>query len=442
MDFAELLDAAAAFIRAHDDLTLISHADADGICASAILSRTCERAGKRAQVRFLDQPSAPAFAALAAQAQGPVVFVDMGSSHLARIEELFTAPTLILDHHQAQGEARRALLVNPFLCGLDGTRDISAAGIAWEVASRVGDADDLLPVALIGAQADNQERGAFQGSNKRMLERAGAAGLVATREGARLYGTQSRPLARLIAHSYDLEIPELRKNPAAARRLLDRLGIPAFEGGRERMLADLTARERLALDEELIRRSPHPQARIVHYTLPGLAGALRDTREAGTLLNACGRLGRPELALRVLLEGNPTLARDVQEAYTHALHAAHAWYLRGERVTRAGDLVVIDAGDDVPAALAGTLCSVLVRGREVDEATTVVCLARNADGTSTTKVSARTAGTRDLAPLVSAAAAAVGGEGGGHAVAAGAVIPSAQEAAFVDALLRGAAVRR
>jgi RecJ-like exonuclease len=81
------------------------------------------------------------------------------------------------------------------------------------------------------------------------------------------------------------------------------------------------------------------------------------------------------------------------------------------------------------------MCSVLTKGEEVPQWTVVVCLARNTDGTATTKASARAVQPPvDLADLMRAAAEPIGGEGGGHAVAAGAIIPTETEEAFLAAV--------
>ncbi len=441
--FGESLDAAATFLRGNAKVALVAHGDADGICATAILEEVLAEIGVETKTQHLAQISTLAIAHLARSTEDPVVFVDTGSSHLNAIaRHLGDRPALILDHHQPMGTAPNAIVCNPVLAGLDGTRDTSTAGIAYLVAKRLAPevAAKFAPVAIIGAQADNQELGAFVGHNREILLAAIGASQIRVREGARLYGIESKPVLDLVAFSYDLRIPGVTRDKGGAKRLLTQLNIRNPE---RRRFADLTDEERARLDDALIERSPNPDARVTHYTiLAAPQGPLRDTRECATLINACGRLGHAALAVK-LLRGNTeamTQAREVQRQYRAAVQDAHRWLTEARQnndpdVKALEGLVLVRARERIPPDLAGTLCSVLAKGGEVPQGTIVVCLARNTDGTATTKASARAVQPPvDLAELMRMAAEPIGGEGGGHAVAAGAIIPTEAEEAFLAAV--------
>jgi len=434
----ELFDSAAAFLREHSPITIVSHIDADGICATAILEEALDETGVGFSARFVAQASAMAFQRVAQETTGAVAFVDLGSSHLDTISEAFAGrPVLIVDHHQAQGAAPDALLCSPVAAGLDGTRVVSAAGLALRVAELIapGVAKDMAPIAIVGAHADNQEP--FATINAAILDDCVARGQVRVRSGARLYGIETKRVLDLVAYSYDLRIEGVTRDARGAKRLLDGLRIRDPE---RRRWKDLSDDEQDALDAELLRLSPNPDARVTHYTIPSMPpGPLRDTREAATLLNACGRLGQPDVAV-MALRGDLGALRDaerVQREYRRAVQDAHRWFqdarARGDGdVVVRGELVLIRARDHVPPDITGTLCSVLTRGEEVPRGTVVVCVARNADGTGTTKASARAVDSHaDLARVLRDAAAAVGGEGGGHSMAAGAVIPTDAEEEFL-----------
>lgn len=442
MSFDDLLTKAADFFLDNDSLLLVAHADADGICATAILEEVLSTRQISFRSLFLAQVSAIALKRIAAESTGAVVFVDMGSSHLSVISEAFAQrPILVLDHHRCEGTVSDLLLINPFLADLNGTRDISASGIAAEIACRIDESFvRLIPLALIGAQADNQEP--FEGYNNALLGKAVSLGLVRMRQGARLYGIERRPLVKLVANSYDLKIPGVTGSLPGARDFLQRLNIPLRVGGGDAFFRDLSIEERQRMEDALIAASPNPDASILHYGLLSLPkGPLRDTREAATVVNACGRLGMPERGV-AMLRGEPSAIEEVEDMlgrYGSLVHDAHRWvseaiHRRDPAVMCHDHLIIINAGNRFPAEIAGTLCSVLVRGGEVSDDMVVVCLVHSDAGTI--KVSSRTRRTAlDLAVWIRAAAEMVGGEGGGHAVAAGAVIPLTAERAFIDAIL-------
>lgn len=442
MSFDEVLGSAAEFLTAHDSFLLVAHADADGICATAIIEEVFSERNVPFQSIFLAQVSALALRKIAKESFGPVVFLDMGSSHLSIISEAFAnRPVLILDHHRCEGGVENIFFANPFLANLDGTRDISASGIAVEVACRMDNSfSRLIPLALIGAQADNQEP--FEGHNNLLLARAVTEGLVRVRKGARLYGVERRPLVKLVANSHDLKIPGVTGSLSGARSFLSRLNIPLFVGGEETFFRDLSVEERQRMEEALISASPNPTASVLHYALISMPkGPLRDTREAATVMNACGRLGMPERGV-AMLRGEASAVGEIEDIlgqYGSLVHDAHRWVSdairrRDPTVVFHDRLLIIDAGNRFPAEIAGTLCSVLVRGGEVADDMVVVCLA--GAGVDTVKVSSRTRRFGiDLAVWLRKIAEDVGGEGGGHAVAAGAVIPLGSERVFVERMI-------
>ncbi len=442
MDFEKQLEYAAEFIREHDGLTMICHADADGICASAILHQVLKSLDKEFQALFVSQISSPAIRSFARKTEGPVIFVDTGSSHLDQIENAFKErPVLVLDHHQAESEPENIILANPFLCGLDGTRDICTSGMAFKIAEQTMETfEPLLPIALIGIQGDNQETAGYQGYNDEIYQAALETKLVQSEQGPRIFGKNTRKVIKLLQKSYDLKVPEI-KSRYDAKVFLENIGIPPFADGKERWYSSLSLKEKLILSEELITRSNHPEPVIQHHTLPTMPkGPLQDTREAATVLNACGRLGKPGLGVKMLLGdvASAKLAIEIQHEYGQTIHKAHEWYRQADEdsVMDCGELLILKAGTEVPADLAGTICSVITRGREVGKEKIVVCLAQNKDGTMTTKVSSRALESpRDLAKMMKIVAEKVDGEGGGHAVAAGAVIPTDSEEAFLKELI-------
>ena len=110
-------------------------------------------------------------------------------------------------------------------------------------------------------------------------------------------------------------------------------------------------------------------------------------------------------------------------------------YVKREGVTREEHVQWFDAGDAIRETIVGIVAGMAVGTDGVDPDRPIIAFARKND--EETKVSAR--GTArlvgrglDLSAVMGEASRAVGGDGGGHDVAAGATIPTGREEAFVE----------
>lgn len=153
-EFREALD---AFDPARPVLVL-SHHDADGLSAAAILARALERGGRQVRVRLLGRGEnawSPEMASeLRAQDIGGLIVADLGT----RAEPpLPGRATVLIDHHVPTGVPERALLVSGH--GLHPTPTTSL--LAWWCAGTVAEVDDLLWLAAIGIIGDMEEASGF-----------------------------------------------------------------------------------------------------------------------------------------------------------------------------------------------------------------------------------------------------------------------------------------
>ncbi len=425
--FDAALDAAAAALKGAERITLINHFDADGIAACAILRAALERLGRACAVRAVPQLSAEEIGGLG---DGFFVFVDIGAAHAAAIAARLPGRALIVDHHR--GEERAG--PNPWLHGLDGGRDACSATLAFLIARRLDAANaDLAPLALVGIIADAQEKRGLHGPNADAVRTGEEAGLVAVEERLRLFGYERRGLVAMLIGSNDLRIPGVTGSAAGARKFLARLGIPLRDRqGRDTRYDDLEEDQR----ERLLRAGAEAATRrpavAPHYLLVRERGLFRDARQYATLLNACGRLGRGELALAIC--GGDEEARrqapGVLHEYRAALREAYEWQKRSPDVVRAPGYVLIDAGSRIPPSIMGTVCSMATRGGDVPEGVVVLGVADDgADAKVSLRVSGRDA--PDLRDLLGSMLGGVEGSYGGHAQAAGAVIRAADKERFL-----------
>ena len=451
----ELADRAAACADQLQDagaVLLASHIDADGLTSAAIASTALERAGIEFEAVFKKQLDAHEIATIAATDYETVLFTDFGSGQLddiARHERDGDFTPVIADHHRP-ADADTDHHLNPLLFGIDGASELSGAGAAYVLARALGgEANrDLAALAVVGAVGDMQaSEGELRGANAAIVAEGREAGVLEEVTDLALYGRQTRALPKLLEYSSDVHIPGISNSESGSVGFLTDLDVELERDGEWRTWVDLDAEERRTVASALVRRAVRrgvPAHKIdalvgTTYTLSNeIEGTeLRDASEFSTLLNATARYERADVGLAVCLgdrEGALDRARRLLSNHRRNLSEGLRW-VQNEGVTREEHLQWFDAGTRIRETIVGIVAGMAVGGDGVDRDVPIVAFASKSD--EETKVSAR--GTHglvrsglDLSRVMSEAAAAVGGKGGGHDVAAGATIPAGRERAFLE----------
>lgn len=450
-------DACATRLREADEFLLCSHIDADGLTSAAVATSAFDRAGFDFETAFFKQLDADAVASIAATDYDVVCFTDFGSGQLDVIaphEAAGDFVPVIADHHQP-ADAETEFHLNPLLEGLDGASELSGAGAAYLLARALGDATgtdnrDLAALAVVGAVGDMQDgEGGLSGANEALVADAVAAGALTEVTDLALYGRQTRPLPKLLEYASEARIPGISNDEAGSIEFLSDLDVPMKVDGDWRRWVDLDADERRTVASALIRRavsSGVPSERVdslvgTTYVLaeeePGTE--LRDVSEFSTLLNATARYERADVGLAVCLgEREEALerARSLLRNHRRNLSEGLQW-VTTEGVEQETNIQWFDAGTRIRETIVGIVAGMAVGADGVSSRKPIVAFADAGDGE--TKVSARGNGFLvreglDLSAAMREASQAVGGDGGGHDVAAGATIPADQRDAFLDAV--------
>ncbi len=433
---------------------IITHLDADGITACAILVKLLTDMQRPYSVSIVKQLTRETVAELAAEPYQHYLFADLGSYALSWIEDELAGKEaiFILDHHEPERlstQVTNIMFVNPYSHGLNGDKEIAGAGVAYLFAKEF-DARyaSLAHLAIVGAIGECQERNGFFGLNERILNDAIAAGTLEVHIGLRCFGFHSKPLHRLLEQSRDPYIPGVTGSEEGALAFLEGLGITARRAGQGgwRTLADLSLVDVKHLIEGIVaRRKDEPAPEDVlgcTYLLPNepTGSPLRDAREFSTLLNACGRLGKAMLGVGVCLgDKRQTLdAIESQAAYRKELEAALAWlrvHRHSRQVIEEDGFFIINAEDIIRPTIIGTFVSMLARGNRFPRGTLLLGMAREYDGA--TKVSLRIAGSDgsghpDARAVLREIMLPVAGEHGGHREAAGGIFPTVKEESFLE----------
>jgi RecJ-like exonuclease len=451
---ADRATACAERLQRADSVLLASHIDADGLTSAAIASTGLERAGIDHDVVFKKQLDADEIASIAAREFDTVLFTDFGSGQLDIIADHEAAgefQPVIADHHQPADEETEFHL-NPLLEGLDGASELSGAGASYLLARALEDGTDnrdLAALAVVGAVGDMQAVGGeLVGANRDIVEEGIEAGALEEGTDLAFYGKQTRPLPKLLEYASEVRIPGISNDQAGAVSFLEGLDVDLRDGDEWRRWVDLTDDEQQTVASALVQHALQrgvPANKVdqlvgTTYTLTEEPEGteLRDASEFSTLLNATARYERADVGLGVCLGDRTgaldrarTLLRNHRRNLSDGLEQ-----VKSKGVERADHVQYFDAGDEIRETIVGIVAGMALGVDGVDPDRPILAFAEKSD--EETKVSSR--GTArlvgqglDLSVVMREASQSVGGDGGGHDVAAGATIPTGEKEAFVAA---------
>ncbi|MFH1126254.1 MAG: DHH family phosphoesterase, partial [Candidatus Altiarchaeota archaeon] len=344
----------------------------------------------------------------------------------------------IIDHHQPEKEYE--LQVNPHFYGYDGGLDVSGSGMAYFTAKSLG-FQDMAHIAVVGAVGDMQDNGGrLHSLNRLILDDAVANKVLKVKNDLRLFGRQSRPLAQMLAYTSDPVIPSLTGNVDSCAAFIRSLGIDIELDGGLKHYVDLTWEERRKLTSALyiklldLKTPEFVIQRMVGevYTLLNeeRKTELRDAKEFATMLNACGRQNQPQVGVEVCLgdrTGALHKARSLLEVYRRMLRDGIE-YLSRTGVESMENLYYFDAGDRIQESIVGVIAGMAYGARIIPPDKPVLAFALDSEDTKMLKVSSRANWDLirkgiHLGDAMRNESSRVGGEGGGHDIAAGARIP-------------------
>jgi RecJ-like exonuclease len=347
---------------------------------------------------------------------------------------------LILDHHEPMRKSHFNLFhINPMLFG---EKELSASIVCYLFAKALNiHNSELVDIAIMGAIGDEtDENWKFGGIIKKVLNEGEMIGKISVSQGLRLYGRNSRPIFKSLAYTFDPYIPGVSGSESNAVQFLSDIGIKLKENGNWVRLCDLTQEEQQKLATAIIfsRIGESGSENIFgdNYTLIGRPEELQDAREFSTMINSCGRTQNAPLALRILLEDYSVLGRihDVMDNYRRMIADGLDWVRNHQSSLVKGEVATyLFAEDGVPESIIGTVTSILMNSNSVDATKPFIGFAHAENGF--VKVSARMSKSLNhinLKDIISKAAKACGGEGGGHQKAAGGLIPKGTEQRFSE----------
>ena len=436
--------------KASDDTILLaSHFDADGISAGSIMLSAVNRLESFPHLRIIDSVNERILDQIEAIESDLVIFTDIGSGYLEIISKILRNRDIVVaDHHQPLGEPGSNLHhFNTHILGFDGSEEISGAGTAYLLAKALDSRNtDLSAMAIVGALGDQQDKGPerrFKGLNADILKDAVESKVIEVTKDLIFFGRQTRPIHRAIASTTDPFLPGLSGEEDRCLALLDAAGIPTKVDDRWRTISDLSLEEKSRIVDKIIEHtisSKFPGEIVLNligsvYTLtreePGTS--LRDAREFATLLNSCGRMNRAGLGIAIGIGDRGESYQEAQQLYSEyktQLSKYMNWVATAPNATRTGKNVVIVNGKGIiDESMTGAVSSLISSSKLFGESkvTVVTTLTRSGEAKVSTRATEQLVQKGvNLGKILQNLSPKYGGIGGGHAIAAGATIPSSE----------------
>ncbi len=434
---------------------VVSHLDADGLAAAGIVGTALARLDASFRIgieRWLDEK---VIEGIVANKPALIVFCDFGSGDLDLLNAQLTDQRLaILDHHQPVSEAHPNFAhVNPHLFGIDGSRDLSSAGVTYFVAKQLDASNiDLASVAVVGALGDLQdkhEQRSLGGPNALIVEDAEKAGCLRAETDLMFFGRETRPIHKALACTTTPFIAGLSGEEDRSLGFLTNLGIAPKKDEKWRALRDLSEDEKKklfnALADYMVKRGLSGDAALSLrgnvYTLTHEEPwtPLRDAREFSVLLNATGRMDRPSLGVSICMGDRGAAleeANSVLDEYRRTLTKYLNWLMEPnmDRIQERGNVYVVRGESVIDDKIIGTISSILSTNLAKPEKPIIAYSVVPSE--NLVKVSARAIDIvvnrgLNLGEILRVAAEKCSGKGGGHNIAAGAQMPAKELDAFI-----------
>jgi len=442
-------------VENNETIHVISHFDADGLAAAGIIGKALARLGATFRIRIEKWIDEKVAEQVAADKPSLTIFSDFGSGYLDLLNaKLSNYAIVILDHHQPVSEPLPTFVqVNPHTHGIDGSRDLSGAGVTYFVAKALDEKNtDLASIAVVGSLADIQDKydqRRLGGVNEKIVEDAVNGGFLNVETDLLLFGRETRPIHKALACTTSPFIPNISGEEDKSLAFLASLGIAPKHGEKWRALRDLSEEEKKNLfsgiaDYLVSKGSPSETAfgligKVYTLTNEEPWTPLRDAREFAVLLNATGRMNKPSLGVAVCMGDRGTAleqANTALEEYRRTITKYLSWLNeKPERIEELSNIYVVKGEDFIDENIIGAVSSILSASLPNPEKPLIAY--SFVPGENQIKFSARTLEIMtskglDLGEIMRVASEKYSGRGGGHNIAAGAQVPSENLDSFVN----------
>lgn len=418
-------------------ILIIGHIDADGISSASLIAYALRCLEAPYNIRILNDLTPIVLEKIKGEDYDLYVLCELGGGMLKLLENYLGSRWVLIDHHQVpEEELTHPSILNAWCYGFDGGIDACASTLAYFVSLTIDHSlknFSWLPVvAALADKQDQGERRSLVGANKVVLEVAKDAGLVGESIDLLFYGRETRPVHEALAATTTPYIQGLTGNREACLTALSAAGINLRSDDHWRTLSELTKEEKQKIVDLLI---PYIGGRGVDeligyvYTLlkEDEVSPLRDAREFGTVLNACGRMGKGGLGVGLCLGDRGyslTEAEKVLAAYRQIINRAVKLLTEDEtRVIKHQLFNLIIADDLINTEMLGSISSILSTIPKFSDKPLFLTTKTKEGGLRiSARLGAAYKGEVNIGLTLRKVAEKVNGQGGGHRAAGGATL--------------------
>jgi len=400
---------------------IISHNDADGISAAGVMCNAIAKEKGKFHVTIIPRLKDENLSKFLKEKYKLFIFCDMGSANLKGLSRL-KGDVIIADHHQTDHEAKlkdNIVHVNPHLYGLDGTKDVSGSGVTY-LTVRPMEYKNLAGLALVGAFGDMQYKNGFSGVNKTILDDGVESGNIEVRDDLKIAYKSQEPLYKALSYTINPVIKEISGDEEGSVNFLEKIGISygiKFD--------ELSNEEKDILKNELVKINPELFSSV--YSVPSEIPELRNLEDYSNILDACGKNKKQGIGLSICIgDRNNSIkeAQDMVKTYRDDLIYGIEW-IKKEGSVLQDKIQYIYAEEKRKKRIMGTLSTIGLDLEILDPEKPVLAMSRmdniiKVSGRTTSQMTERGV---NLGYALENASKSFNGSGGGHNIAAGAVIP-------------------
>ncbi len=409
---------------------VISHNDADGIAAAGVVCNAISKEKGKFHVTIVPRLKAEILDKISKEKYKLFFFCDMGSAWTEKIGKL-NGDAIIADHHQtidSTDEQDNLVHINPHLYGLDGTRDVSASGVTYLVI-RPLKYFELSGLALVGAFGDMQGNGNITGVNQTILQEGLEENVLSVNEGLKLSSSDQDPLYKSLSYTFSPALPGISGDFDGSMAFLEKIGLSYGI-----KFNDLSNEEKDVLKEELVKVNPAIFGNV--YKINGEIPQLSRIGNYSQIIDACGKNKKQGIGLRICLGDRQEALQEGMELlkkYHDGVLKGLEW-IKKEGSTEMDYIQYIYTEDKSIKSFMGTLSSIGIEVGLLNPEKPVLALSRmdpliKVSGRTTLKITAKGV---NLGKALEQASKNFNGAGGGHTVAAGAVVPRNSQDNFLN----------
>ena len=352
-------------------IRLVSHNDADGISAAAVIANALKEEDVQFHTTLIPRLKEETVNQMRSEKYDLFIFSDMGSPFIKEFNT-YKHDVIVADHHQVDDTESESnvIHINPHLFEIDGSRDLCGAGSAY-LTVRDMDKKHLAYFALVGAFGDMQGQDGFTGVNQLILNDALESGTVEVHEGLKIVSKASEPIFKSLAYTFSPPLPGISGDLEGSQEFLERMNLSYGI-----KFTDLEDEEKDLLKDALV--SINPEIFGDCYTVPKEVPLLKDLEEYSYILDACGKNKKQGLGLSIALgerEHALDAALRLQRQYRDQIVKGLEWIKR-EGAQQLNAIQYLYSEDKVLKSVMGTIASIGLSVELLDNSKPVIGMSR------------------------------------------------------------------